>query len=107
MSDLALIASLPEVTSAVLGDLAGGFFDAVKEPDGETVAAVMGFLSTVLTQAGEQLGLGVLGRISVTGATRAHLVVVQGGAVIAARVDPPGALPAVEKVLDSSLQGRG
>jgi hypothetical protein len=107
MSDLALIASLPEVTSAVLGDLAGGFFDAVKEPDGETVAAVMGFLSSVLAEGGEQLGLGALGRISVMGATGAHLVVVRGGAVISARVDPPGALAAVEKALDSSLQGRG
>ena len=42
MFDLALISGVPGVKSAVLGDLAGGYLDAVREADGEGVAAVMG-----------------------------------------------------------------
>ena len=68
MFDLALISGVPGVKSAVLGDLAGGYLDAVREPDGESVAAVMGFLSSTMGQAGDQLGLGELRRISFAGA---------------------------------------
>jgi hypothetical protein len=107
MSNLALIAGIPEVRSAVLGDLAGGFYDAVEEADGETVAAVMGFLSSALVQAGEGLGLGALRRTTVAGATQAHVVVLRDGSVITACVEPPGALATVEKALDTTLQGRG
>ncbi|HUL59651.1 MAG TPA: hypothetical protein VLU43_10270 [Anaeromyxobacteraceae bacterium] len=107
MSDLALIAGLPEVRSAVLGDLAGGFFDAVREPDGETVAAVMGFLATAVVQAGEHLGLGALRRATVSGPTRAHLVVLHGSSVMTACVEPAAAVAAVEKALDAALTGRG
>ena len=64
MADLATIAKIPHVSSAVLGDLTGGFFDAIREPDGESVAAVAGFLSANFAQAGERLGLGTLGRIT-------------------------------------------
>ena len=100
MRDLEQIASLPGVRSAVLGDLGGAFIDAVRETDGETVAAVTGFLSTTLVQLGEQLGLGALRRAALSGPSRAWVVVVQGGNVIAASVEPPGALAAVEKVLE-------
>ena len=46
MADLASIARIPNVASAVLGDLAGGFYDAIREADGESVASVTGFIST-------------------------------------------------------------
>lgn len=104
MQDLQRIANLPGVRSAVLGDLGGAFVDAVREPDGETVAAVTGFLSTSLVRAGEQLGLGPLRRVALAGPTRACLVLVRDGAVIAASVEPPGALAAVEKGLETTSQ---
>ena len=106
MPDLAMIAQLAEVKSAVLGDLAGGYHDAVREQDGETVAAVMGFVSSALVHAGDQLGLGTLHRISIVGEARGCLVIVQGDTVITARVEPGKSLAAVEKVLDTSVQGR-
>lgn len=106
MSDLTLIAGLPEVRSAVLGDLAGGFHDAVEEGDGETVAAVMGFLASIVSQVGGELGLGSLDRLSLAGESQAHVVVVRGSSVIAARVERPGALAAAEKAVDGALQGR-
>jgi hypothetical protein len=102
--DLASIASLPDVKSAVLGDLAGAFHDAVREPDGETVAAVMGFVASALVEAGEQLGLGALRRISVQGEPRACLVVVHGALVVTACVEPGKALAALEKLLDTPAQ---
>ena len=107
MSELERIASVPGVRSAVLGDLGGAFLGAAREPDGETVAAVMGFLANALLQVGEQLGLGALRRVVIANEARACVVAVRGTAVTAARVEPPGALATVEKVLDSTLQGRG
>ncbi len=106
MSDLTLITGLPEVKSAVLGDLAGTFFDAVEEQDGEGVCAVMGFLASLVTQVGNELGLGALERVSLAGAAEAHAVLLRGSSVIAARVERPGALAAVEKAWDDALQGR-
>jgi len=107
MSAFSTIAGLPEVRSAVLGDLGGAFLDAVREPDGETVAAVTGYLASLLVQAGEQLGLGSLRRLSVSGEKRALLVVVDGRHLVAAQVDPPRALAAVEKLVETSFPGQG
>ena len=109
MSDLKLIASRPEVKSAVLSDLAGTFLDAVGAPDGETVAAVTGFLTSTMVQAGEHVGLGALRAISFTGQARACLVIVQGGSVITAFVEPATSVAAVERVIDpadNSPRGR-
>ena len=109
MSSLKLIASRPEVKSAVLSDLAGAFLDAVREPDGENIAAVTGVLTSTMLQAGEQLGLGALRTISFAGQAKACLVAVQGDSVITAIVEPPTSVAAVEKVLDppdSSPRGR-
>jgi predicted regulator of Ras-like GTPase activity (Roadblock/LC7/MglB family) len=101
MRDLEQVASLPGVRSAVLGDLGGALVNAVRDTDGETVAAVTGFLSTTLVHVGEQLGLGTLRRATIASPSRAWVVVVQGGTVIAACVEPPGALAAVEKGLET------
>ncbi len=106
MSDLTLIAGVPGVKSAVLGDLAGVFFDAVEEQDGEAVAAVMGFLASIMSQVGTELGLGTVGRISLAGDAVAHLVLVDGASVLAARVEGSSALGAVEKAVDGAMQGR-
>jgi len=107
MADLATIAKIPHVSSAVLGDLTGGFFDAIREPDGESVAAVAGFLSANFAQAGERLGLGTLARVSLAGGTRAFLIILHGDAVVAATVEPSGALPTVERALDGTPGVRG
>lgn len=106
MSDLTMIANVPEVKSAVLGDLAGGFLDAVREQDGETIAAVMGFVASALQNAGEQLGLGALQRVAVGGEASGCLLLVHGDAVVTARVEPGKALPNVEKQLDHAVHGK-
>lgn len=106
MAELAMISKIPNVRSAVLGDLAGGFHDAVREQDGETIAAVMGFVASAMAEAGEQLGLGALSRISVSCEARACLVHVRAGSVLTAFIEPGSALPAVEKVIDGSTRGK-
>jgi hypothetical protein len=107
MTDLARIARIPNVASAVLGDLAGSFHDAIREPDGESVAAVTGFISTSLQDAGEQLGLGALARVSMAGGTRAVVIALEAGLAVTIGVAPPGSLPAVERALDTSSGARG
>ncbi len=106
MSDLTAIAKIPDVKSAVLGDLAGGFHDAVREQDGESLAAVMGFVSSALVLAGDQLGLGALRRITIAGEARGCVVLVVGNSVTSAWVEPAKSLAAVEKVLDSAAEGK-
>lgn len=101
MRDLEQIARLPGVRSAVQADLAGALVDAIREADGETSAAVAGFLSATLLGAGEQLGLGALRRVTLQAPARAALLLVGEGAVVAATVEPPGALAAVEKALEN------
>ncbi len=103
MADLALVAKIPGVASAVLGDAAGGFYDAIREPDGETVASVAAFVTTSLIQAGEELGLGALRRVSAAGEKRALLVASAGGTLVTARVEPPTALATVERAFDASV----
>ncbi|GEJ56705.1 serine/threonine-protein kinase [Anaeromyxobacter diazotrophicus] len=108
MTLLATISSLPEVKGAVLGTSAGAFVDTAGEADGEAVAAVMGFMWTALSEAGEQLGLGALGRISLSGATGACVATAEpDGTVLSALVEPAGSLVAVEKVLDDALSRNG
>ena len=103
MTDLVTIAKLPDVKGAVLGDLGGGYLDAVGEQDGETIAAVTGFVATSLAQAGEELGLGALHRVSVAGAAAACVIVVDDELAITGRIAPAKALAAVEKALDAAL----
>jgi predicted regulator of Ras-like GTPase activity (Roadblock/LC7/MglB family) len=104
MAQLEMIAKFQGVKGAVLGDLDGAFLDAVREPNGESIAAEMGFLSSSLKEAGESLGLGILGTVSLAGPVRASLVVVRGQSVITARVEPVKALPLVEKSVETSFQ---
>jgi hypothetical protein len=107
MEDLKRVANLPQVKSAVLTDMAGGFLDALREPDGESVAAVTGFLTSTMNQAGEDLGLGALRGISFQGQGRACLILIRGDSVTTAFVEPPESLPAVEKAFDAdALKGQ-
>ncbi len=107
MNDLALIARIPNVVGAVLGDTTGVVHDAIREADGEAVAAVTGFITTSLGEASEQLGLGPLARAAIAGATRACVISVRGGTVVTIGVQPPTAVPAVERALDNFSAVRG
>jgi len=107
MSALSAIVKLPEVRGAVLGDFAGVFLDAVREQDGENIAAVMGFVASALMQAGEQLGLGTLRRAALLGEARASLLVLDKKHVLTLKIEPPKALPAVEKQVETSIPGQG
>jgi len=107
MMDIGTLAAVPGVASVVLGDRAGTLLDAVQEPEAESVAAVAGFLTTALEEAGEQLGLGPLQRLTFAGASRACLLAVDGTSLLTARVQPPGSLAAVERALDTAPHGQG
>lgn len=106
MADLASVAKIPNVASAVLADGDGGFHDAIREPDGESVASVAAFVTTSLTQAGNELGLGTLRRVAIGGQKRALLVAAAGGVLVIARVDPVAALATVERAFDATV-GKG
>ena len=52
MADLSAIANVPHVKSAVLSDASGAYLDAIREADGESVAAVVAFLTSSLIRVG-------------------------------------------------------
>jgi len=98
------IAKLPEVKSAVVSDRSGGVLEALRQKDGESVAAVVGFLSGAIAEAGDHLGLGALRLVSFTGPARGGVVAVAGAELVAAFVEPPGSLSSVERLLTSALE---
>ena len=104
MSELEQVARLPGVSGAIRSDLEGTLLERAREPDGEAVAAVMGFVATALLEAGETLGLGALERLSVAGSRRSCLVLVRAGTLITASVEPPQLAGALEKSVDSLVQ---
>jgi predicted regulator of Ras-like GTPase activity (Roadblock/LC7/MglB family) len=106
MSALSGIAKLPEVRGAVLGDLTGVLVDAIREADGESIAAVMGFVASALIQAGELLGLGALRRVAISAPIQASLMVVDGQSLLGARVEPSRSLTAVEKYVETAYPGQ-
>ncbi len=106
MSDLSLIASLPDVKSVLRCDLRGALLDNVRDADPENAAAVIGFLTSILVQSGDHLGLGVLSRVVISGAKSSNLLYARGDSVIAARVEQAPSIAGVEKALDAALLGR-
>ena len=107
MADLASIARIPGVVSAVLGDEAGGFHDAIREGDGESVASVSGFVAAALARAGEELGLGALRRIASSGEKRALVIARLGEVLVTARVESPAALASVEQAVETAAGSGG
>lgn len=103
--DLTNIASLPEVKGVLLCDPSGALLDSLGEADAESAAAVAGFVSSGLGQIGEELGLGPLYRVSVTGPRRALLLLTLSEGVVQAAIEPASAFAATEHAIDSILQG--
>jgi hypothetical protein len=104
MSDLEQVSRLVGVSGVVHSDLEGTLLEMSREPNGEAVAAVMGFVANALLDSGETLGLGTLERLSLTGSRRACLMVLRSQTLITAYVEPPQLAGAVEKSLDSLFQ---
>lgn len=100
MSDLDLVAFLPDVAGAVLGELSGAHLESVREPDGEAVAAVAGVVASTLVGLGEDLGLGALRRVTVTAPSRARVLLLRARTVLSCAVEPGRSLPAVERALE-------
>ena len=107
MSALTSIGIIPGVQSAVLGDASGALLDAVKSPDGEAQAAEAGFLVVAVAEAGETLGLGSLQKVVLAGPAGGSVLLLRGGKLLAARVEPARAISAAERQLAAVFQGGG
>jgi predicted regulator of Ras-like GTPase activity (Roadblock/LC7/MglB family) len=103
MADLSLLTCFPEIRRAVASDRSGAVLDSVGESDAESLAAVTGSIADLLTQAGENLGLGELRWASVEGQTQASIIAVDEDAVVAGRVETPRSLPGIQNALDAAL----
>jgi hypothetical protein len=107
VSALASIGIIPGVQSAVLGDASGALLDAVKTADGEARAAEAGFLVAAVAEVGEPLGLGALQRVVLAGQAGGSVLLLRGGRLLAARIEPARAIPAAERQLAAVFQGGG
>lgn len=86
MEILKVISELPGVESSVLGDADGGLIDALDEPDGEATAAVAGFTTHKLSEAGEILGLGPLESVNVQSSRAGSAVIHTGRSLLTLRL---------------------
>ncbi|HVP66117.1 MAG TPA: hypothetical protein VMT17_02520 [Anaeromyxobacteraceae bacterium] len=98
-----LIAKLPEVKSALVSTRQGGVVEVMREREGERVAAVVGFLSSTLGEAGDELGLGHLRRVAFNGPGRGGVIAVAGAELVAAFVEPPSSVASIEKLLAGAV----
>ncbi len=105
LANLSFVAGLPGVKSAVLSDRRGNFVEALGEGNAEEVAAISGFVTSVLGLLGKELNLGGLTRFSFSGKAQACLVAVFADAALSIAIEPPSALSSVEKAIDSEPQG--
>ena len=108
MTLLTSIAALHGVKSAVLGSARGALLEAAGDGDGdaEAGAAISGFVWTALAEAGEQLGLGRLDRLTAAGTTRASVAVAQPDDTVLTVLAEP-ALAGLEKAVEAALSRNG
>jgi len=66
---------LPEVKSFIIGNTEGSLLRTENEPDGESIAAVMGFMWNTITEPGEMLGLGAPRYLSFQSSSQAYMVI--------------------------------
>jgi hypothetical protein len=104
MTELETVASLPGVSAAVRSDLAGTFLGALGTGDGEAIAAEMGFVGAALQGIGELLGLGAFASLSLSGRSRACLLVARPQALLTALISPAQSLGPVERAVDTASQ---
>lgn len=103
MADLTMLTQMPQIQRAVMASLDGSLVEAVGDADAEAVASVSAVVAATMKEAGEQFGLGALSWVSVAGNEQALVLAMDEDAVLTGYVDPPKALAAVEKALDTAL----
>jgi predicted regulator of Ras-like GTPase activity (Roadblock/LC7/MglB family) len=104
MKSFNVVAKLPEVSALVVSDTSGTLRESSGTIDAEAAGAIHAFAFQTLGQLGDLLGLGTLHQASVTGPSKACLIVGHNGEVIGVYVDPNKPLSAIEKKLLDSLQ---
>jgi predicted regulator of Ras-like GTPase activity (Roadblock/LC7/MglB family) len=103
MINVSTISKFPEVRSAIVADLRGALLESAGEPDAEGIAAIVGFVTSAMAQAGDLLGIGGLQRIVVSGPGSASILTINGDTIVVAFVDPSKPVAAIEKKLDAVL----
>ncbi len=104
MRNFELVASCPEVIGAVVSNPVGALLQSAGDVDGETIGAVLSYSTQVLTQAGESMGLGDLGRVVVAGGKRTCIVTVRHDEVLGVYLDSSRPLASFERKMDELLQ---
>lgn len=88
----------------MLGSLSGAVYEVVNEPDGEAIAALVGFTSTLLGDAGTTMGLGELRRFHISGPEASRLVTIVQSKALSLSLVPNKSAAAVAKRLDADLR---
>jgi predicted regulator of Ras-like GTPase activity (Roadblock/LC7/MglB family) len=104
MQNFELVASCPEVIGAVVSNNVGALLQSAGEIDAETIGAVLSYSAQSLARAGENMGLGELGRVVVAGAKRTCLITVRHDEILSVYVDSSKPVASFEKKMDDLLQ---
>lgn len=104
MQNFQLVASCPEVIGAVVSDMQGTLLQSAGDIDAESLGAVISYSAGSLNNAGNELGLGDLSRIVVSGPTRTCIVTMRNRELLGVYIDSNRPVAAFEKKMDDLLQ---
>lgn len=98
------LARFTEVTGLVVSDDTGSLLGTSGDIDGELLGAVHVVVMQALRRCGETLGMGELGRFTLTGAKQACVVAAHGEEVLGVYLNTAKAIGAFEKKLETLLR---
>jgi predicted regulator of Ras-like GTPase activity (Roadblock/LC7/MglB family) len=103
MKEFSSISKIPGVIAAVVGDSDGALVEWSGSVDGESSAAVHAFAVRGFAQAGEQVGLGELQRMSIVGPSSACVIAVTRDSLVGVYGDPSKPVAGLERRLQEIL----
>lgn len=103
MKEFSSISKIPGVIATVVGDQDGALTEWSGSVDGESSAAVHAFAVRGLAQAGDQVGLGELHRLSIVGPSSACVIVVARDSILGVYGDPSKPVTGLERRIQELL----
>jgi predicted regulator of Ras-like GTPase activity (Roadblock/LC7/MglB family) len=100
MSLLSLFTGMSEVKHAVLANTTGELSETMGEIDGKELAAVMALVANQLDQAGSNLGLGPLEKLTILGEKTSSITAIREGFLVSVGLEPNRSTTAIERKLD-------
>lgn len=101
MSRLKIFVDLPEVKDSLICDRSGTLLEHSNMEDAESISAVMGYLVSMMEQAGESLGLSDVSKISLSGPNVSCFIFAESNILRTVYLEPTSSRQEFEKKVDA------